>query len=340
MSSDNQYTALGDAIVGFQTNSTSIQRGAEISGSELGVHGNCDSGVGVLGTSQTDAGVRGESEKAAGAAGRGYPGVIGQSAHSSPHPLTKKDLPTIDVGVMGLADEDLGGVGVYGGTVGRGVNPSDLRRNDTSGAGVVGSSLKYPGVAGHSQTGNGIVGRSVKNAGVVGSSSDGKAGVMGLSQPRMSGEELPEPPWENGIPKAGVIGYSASTVGSDAGVVGLSSADGPGVLGKSTYGRGGVFEASTPDSGESRLRAQVQLVPQRMQVSKILPAAPVMFDSLEVVSLPSKGMAGDILATEDNDHVCTLWFCVRGYDRNTKEDALWCQILLGNPVPGRRWLGT
>jgi hypothetical protein len=39
MSSDNQYTALGPAIVGFQTNSSSIVFGATISGTVCGVVG-------------------------------------------------------------------------------------------------------------------------------------------------------------------------------------------------------------------------------------------------------------------------------------------------------------
>ena len=41
MSSDNQYTALGPTIVGFQTNGTNIDRGAEISGKSVGIKGNC-----------------------------------------------------------------------------------------------------------------------------------------------------------------------------------------------------------------------------------------------------------------------------------------------------------
>ena len=39
MSSDNQFTALGPTIIGFQTNGTNIDRGADITGKEFGVRG-------------------------------------------------------------------------------------------------------------------------------------------------------------------------------------------------------------------------------------------------------------------------------------------------------------
>jgi hypothetical protein len=41
MSSDNQYTALGPAAVGFQTDGANIDRGAEIAGNTFGVKGRC-----------------------------------------------------------------------------------------------------------------------------------------------------------------------------------------------------------------------------------------------------------------------------------------------------------
>src|ERR1700730_12580235 len=51
MSSDNQYTALGPAAVGFQTDGANIDHGAEISGKSVGVHASCDGGDGVAGQS-------------------------------------------------------------------------------------------------------------------------------------------------------------------------------------------------------------------------------------------------------------------------------------------------
>ena len=93
MGSDNQWTAIGPAIVGFQTNSASIDRGAEISGNTLGILGHCDRGNGVHGqsASPTDSGVWGENNG-------GGVGVSG-SSHG--------------FGVFGSAD----GVGVSGSSV-------------------------------------------------------------------------------------------------------------------------------------------------------------------------------------------------------------------------------
>lgn len=46
MSSDNQFTALGPAIIGFQTHGANIDVGADISGNQVGVRGRCQSAVG------------------------------------------------------------------------------------------------------------------------------------------------------------------------------------------------------------------------------------------------------------------------------------------------------
>src|SRR5262249_46962995 len=51
MSSDNQFTALGPAIIGFQTNSASIDVGADIFGNQAGIKGHCNFGTGVEGIS-------------------------------------------------------------------------------------------------------------------------------------------------------------------------------------------------------------------------------------------------------------------------------------------------
>jgi hypothetical protein len=57
MSSDNQFTALGPALIGFQTHGANIQDGANISGNNFGVIGTCGAGFGELG-----AGVQGSTE--------------------------------------------------------------------------------------------------------------------------------------------------------------------------------------------------------------------------------------------------------------------------------------
>jgi hypothetical protein len=49
MSVDNQFTATGPAIVGFQTNGANIQRGAEVAGTVLGVRGIGPTGVAGVG---------------------------------------------------------------------------------------------------------------------------------------------------------------------------------------------------------------------------------------------------------------------------------------------------
>jgi hypothetical protein len=168
LSSDNQYTALGPAIIGFQTDSSSIDRGAEIVGKVLGIRGQGDTGIGVRGESAgladgapgTSIGVLGEGQSvgvrgtssligvegisgaAAGVHGRGTPGVFGQG---------DKNGATGFNGVMGLIQgkEDPGvflGAGVFGGHR----NPTDppLPLDVTSfdpvrspGAGVFGVSI-------------------------------------------------------------------------------------------------------------------------------------------------------------------------------------------------------
>lgn len=57
MSSDNQFTAVGPAVIGFQTHGANIQTGANISGNDFGVFGSCGAGLGENG-----AGVQGVTE--------------------------------------------------------------------------------------------------------------------------------------------------------------------------------------------------------------------------------------------------------------------------------------
>lgn len=90
MGSDNQYTALGPATVGFQTNSNSIDHGAEIVGNTVGVHGSCDAGTGVSGNSISSTGVSGES-----VSGFGVSGI------SNPQSVIGGAFPSGDIGVYG-----------------------------------------------------------------------------------------------------------------------------------------------------------------------------------------------------------------------------------------------
>jgi hypothetical protein len=124
MGSDNQWTALGPAPVGFQTNSASIDRGAEISGNSLGILGRCNRGNGVHGQSDsaTDSGVWGENTGAGfGVAGSSVTGegVLGDGRNG----VHGRSSSATDSGVWGENNGPplLGGpsgVGVAGSSVG------------------------------------------------------------------------------------------------------------------------------------------------------------------------------------------------------------------------------
>ena len=116
MSSDDQFTALGPAAIGFQTDGTNITVGADITGNNIGVQGSgpigvsgigslamstsatigvkgsCDNGIGVQGLSDIGGGVDGRSSSG--------PGVYG--------------LSKSDVGVFGESTRGRGGVFVSG----------------------------------------------------------------------------------------------------------------------------------------------------------------------------------------------------------------------------------
>jgi hypothetical protein len=127
MSSDNQYTALGPAAIGFQTNASKIDVGAEITGSIVGIRGRCSDGNGIEGTSGRATGVSGSGDLGVFGAGRSN-GVMGVNqgadgsgvfgVHTSgvnldtpvtPHVHPK--LPVPGAGVYGFSD---GGDGVVG----------------------------------------------------------------------------------------------------------------------------------------------------------------------------------------------------------------------------------
>lgn len=74
MSSDNQYTALGPAVIGFQTHGANIQKGAAVAGTELGVQGTGP--IGVLGQGQGGPGGEFVSD-----------GDLDAQIHLRPHPM-------------------------------------------------------------------------------------------------------------------------------------------------------------------------------------------------------------------------------------------------------------
>jgi len=163
MSSDNQWTALGPAEIGFQTNGANIKAGADIAGNEVGVRGRCQGpvGDGVQGFgSGTFSGVAGFGGPTAGTGvwgiggGGGGTGVrgIGNSG-----PNTVPDTPVGVYGQGGSDDSD----GVQGIGVG------------TTGAGAHGISPSF--------NGNGVVGEAHNGTlayGVWGRSNSGYAGMF------------------------------------------------------------------------------------------------------------------------------------------------------------------
>lgn len=74
MSSDNQFTALGPAVIGFQTNGANIQTGADVTGKNFGVI----SKGGLAGVSAESPLVGVKGKGATGVFGEGLTGVTGQ----------------------------------------------------------------------------------------------------------------------------------------------------------------------------------------------------------------------------------------------------------------------
>lgn len=333
MSSDNQFTAIGAAEIGFQTNSASIRIGADIAGNELGVKGSCKNGPGIFGESTTSEAVQGTSVANIGVSGTGTPGVFGHG---------RKNGATGHNGVMGVV-EGAEGAGIFGGH--RKLNtqqPLDVTSFDPAvspGAGVFGVSTdEGNGVVGQGRFGHGVVGTSkggveFKSHGVFGRS-DQTAGVVGISGPDGSEEKNQFPSG-----RAGVFGFSDQGTGVfgstnakfSHGVRG-SSVNGDGVLGTSKRGRGGVFTSGEREGAP--LVPQLQLTPQLMSVPGMIPARPQMFTPSKkaVPALPQAGQGGDLLVTQDKNHICTLWFCVQGKEGTNA--AQWSQVLLGEPIPG------
>lgn len=209
MSSDNQFTALGPAIVGFQTDAANIDRGAEIHGNQVGIKGFCDGpvgdgvqgfgsgafsgvagfgadvaeannpGTGVFGkggTSRDVAPVGGPGVRGIGGGGSGGVGVVGQAGPGA------QDAD----GVQGFGNGRFSGVAGFGGASGNGTGVFGLG-GAPSGPGVRGIGFGFPnnrpapvgnavGVLGQGGTGN--------SDGVVGFGSGTGAGVHGIASDR------------------------------------------------------------------------------------------------------------------------------------------------------------
>lgn len=188
MSSDNQYTALGPASIGFQTDSTDIDVGADIAGNSTGVKGRCDEGPGVVGES-TSAGVK----------GRGLQGVYGLGANRSRNDgtgvLGEGYQEAFGVTGLCLSSDQRTGLGHAAGVIGasNGSSASHPSKPGTLlGAGVVGLSkthllisLDDPNLLPLPTTetppdgeGTGVWGASGTGVGVHGQSQSGRGGVF------------------------------------------------------------------------------------------------------------------------------------------------------------------
>ncbi len=208
MSSDNQYTALGPAVVGFQTDGTGIEIGAQITGNTYGIFGSSSD-------ADTTGGV--DPQKGTGVQGNGnLVGVVGESqTHRIIGPTIGSGSPTQEgVGVYGRG----GMVGIYGdsqafrvvplvpstqyiGVFGAGTEAGIEGRSFGAGNGVQGYTRGMPviepgpqrvpgdGVAGGSEYGVGVSGESIYNRGGI-FQSDSVAQVQ--LRPADLGSHLPD----------------------------------------------------------------------------------------------------------------------------------------------------
>lgn len=138
MSSDNQFTALGPAAIGFQTNGSNIDRGVDVSGNTFGVRGTCTGSVGDgvqgmgSGNFSGTAGFGGSNNGTGafgvggGSTGQGVRGIGAGGSNTN---------PGSPVGVYGQAGPNSDGVqGIGTGTTSGGVHGIS---NDTNGNGVI-----------------------------------------------------------------------------------------------------------------------------------------------------------------------------------------------------------
>ncbi len=179
MSQDTQYTALGPAIVGFQSDGSEIEQGVNVQGNNVGVYAeslaqspgtrSSPASTGVFGTGDAFgvyaaagdlvASVNGDASQlpafldvansiAVVGAGLSTPGIIGISDKARP-PLAS-EIPLDPFGIVGISARSPGVVGISDNA-----HPLTLPTQDA--AGVVGISQNSPGVRGYSSGAQGGV---------------------------------------------------------------------------------------------------------------------------------------------------------------------------------------
>lgn len=128
------------------------------------------------------------------------------------------------------------------------------------------------------------------------------------------------------------IAETGSTGVAGHGPTGVSGVGvgGPGVRGSSDTNRGGIFSSiAAPQLQLSPFRVRTVL-PNPMPVSPTAISLGLLREG--VAALPKTGQAGDLMTLLDDTRMCTLWFCVKGWDKVNA--ALWTQVLLGPSFVG------
>ena len=258
MSSDEQFTAMGAAIIGFQTHAVDgpIDRGVDVSGTEVGVRGFCDMGPGVEGLSESDVGVNAKGATGLTAEGVSGPGVEGRGGI---HEGTKV---TAEAGVVGRGASHADktnvkrmphGAGVIGIGGGKGSLNDSENLFGSSGVFGIGADALEQKIDGK------IVGPRFAGTGVVGvggvlehhddAPNDHAPGVVGMSAGfglnTVQQEKWPEAgvygSGTTGIVGRGTNGPGVEGQGAPGGVVGAPNDPTPGVV-----GRGGIRTFDVP----------------------------------------------------------------------------------------------
>jgi hypothetical protein len=320
VSSDDQFTALGPATIGFQTNASAIDRGAEIAGTSVGVVGRCDApggpeAVGVRGMGAALGG--GNPPTAVGSPTTGLLGTGGRRDEFLNH-----DRGPHGAGVVGVAGvhppqqgqhvrqvppfEDTAHVGVF-----RLGGDEEFRPSNSPGVGTSGPEFAGPGVLGRGGTPRNFSGPTSKYDAV----RDG-VGVAGVS----GSQEIPAHGEMRGV---GVFGK-----GIAVGVRGVSP---------EALGRGGVFSCASA----AQVRLEPHEAPTNVPTTDVTPKGFVVgeLDEAPPANLPIHGLPGDLLATKSGrgkDEKTTLWFCERGSLGGDSRDraAQWREVLMGPAFGG------
>jgi hypothetical protein len=258
-----------------------------------------------------------------GAGGKGVHGVGGIAS------LRENVLPGVGVFAQGgqIREENTSGVLLGTGVVGVGGDATNKTMPpvaDRGSVGVYGQGADADVKAIIDGTGTIYDGPAEPGAGVV-----GRGGVQKIPRPLIAAGVIGV---AGGFAKPN-IGETGSTGVAGHGVTGVGGVGegGPGVRGSSDKDRGGIFASiSAPQAQLTPFRVKATL-PKPSPVSPT--AIPLGFLKENSSLLPKTGQAGDLMTLIDDTRACTLWFCVKGYDK--ANPAQWAQVLLGPAFAGQ-----